>query len=343
MKLLKTVVFFLSISVSVMAQPIEIIDNQVAHFQLKDKNNDIDFLVFDTVFNIKKPILLYCQGSTPVPLCIDYGTNVRFGAGVSGFDIPNIQKQYHLVVISKPETPIKVPVYQLNKNNQYITDKSDEHSFKESFLRANYLENYVDRANKVIQYLLQQSWVDNNKVVVFGHSEGVHVASAIAATNNAVTCLGLGGANIFGRIDEMLRLERKRAETKDITWEMAEQNMNFWYQLWENANNPDSVAEHPDLLSWKSFSRPTFEDLLKVDIPIYVVYGTNDITAELCDLLPLIFINHGKKNLTMKRYFGFDHSFNLFDENSNLKESSWTEMMNAFVAWSLECDNYIKK
>lgn len=44
-------------------------------------------------------------------------------------------------------------------------------------------------------------------------------------------------------------------------------------------------------------------------IPIFVGYGTRDITARYCDLLPLDFIRHQKTNLTHKPYLGYDHGF----------------------------------
>lgn len=43
---------------------------EYSHFQLKTKNDIIDFVVADTTLTEVKPILLFCQGSQPVPLFI---------------------------------------------------------------------------------------------------------------------------------------------------------------------------------------------------------------------------------------------------------------------------------
>ncbi len=322
------------------AKQLEIINNQAIHFQLEDKEDPIDFIVTDTVLNQKKPVLLYCQGSMPMPLFVDYGQEeglFLIGGGVSNFDIPTIKKHYHLVVISKPQTPFIVKSSQINKNYCYIKDSTNENSYKQEYLRADYLENYVNRANKVISYLRKQPWVNKNKLVVFGHSQGTHIASSIAIKNKHVTHLGLAGANLFGRIAEMIRKEKKLAETGKITWEVAEKNMNNWYQLWVEASNPETVKIKPELISWKSFSEPTYKKLLKVNIPIYLTYGTNDITSDLSDLIPLIFINHGKNNLTLRRHFGLEHNFFEIDENGmpDYEKAHWEEVMNEFIDWTL--------
>ncbi len=322
------------------AQQVEVINNQAIHFQLADKKDPIDFIVIDTVLNQKKPILLFCQGSMPMPLFIDYGPDKGLfmaGGGVSNFDISKIQKYYHLVVISKPETPFIVKSSNINKDYSYITDSTNKISFKKEFLLGDYVENYVNRANKVISYLRKQPWVDKNKLVVFGHSQGGHIAPGIAVKNKHVTHLGLAGANLFGRISVMILKERKRAETGKITWEVAEKNMNEWYQFWKEANNAEIVKTKPQLISWKSFSEPpAYKTLLKINIPIYLTYGTSDI-SDMSDLMPLIFISHEKNNLTLKRYFGLEHNFFEVDENGvpNYEKDHWKEVMNGFIDWTL--------
>ncbi len=237
-----------------------------------------------------------------------------------------------------PETPLMANMSQLNKNYAYIADSTNENSFKKEYLQVDYLENYVERADKVISFLRKQAWVDKDKFVVMAHSQGTHVASELAVKNKNVTHLGLFGANVFGRIDQMIREERRRAETGKISWETAQKNMEYWYQLWAEANDPKAKETRPDLYSWKSFSKPTFEDLLKLDIPIYLTYGTRDITSDLCGLLPLIFISHGKNNLTLKRQIGLDHNFFEVDNDGipDYSKPHWRQVVNEFIDWTLQ-------
>ncbi len=96
-KVLRILAVYVLLPSSLIAQQLEIVNNQAVHFQLKDKRGDIDFLVVDTVLNQKKPVLLYCQGSMPMPLFFaDFGPHgiFLFGGGISNFDLPAIRKQY---------------------------------------------------------------------------------------------------------------------------------------------------------------------------------------------------------------------------------------------------------
>src|SRR5690554_7531599 len=43
-----------------------------SHFQIKSKKDTIDFVIADTNLNVTKPLLLFCQGSLPKPLFIDF-------------------------------------------------------------------------------------------------------------------------------------------------------------------------------------------------------------------------------------------------------------------------------
>jgi len=259
-----------------------------------------------------------------------------FGGGISNFDKATIREHYHLVVISMPKTPFYSDINHLNKSLCYIPDTSKKHVFKQDYLKADYVENYLLRANIVLNYLSKQEWVDNNKLVVAGHSQGAIVATLLASSNKKITHLGLFAYNPYGRIDQMIRQERKRAENGKQTWEQANENIDYWTNYWEKANNPTLRKEHPEFIAWYSFSNPTIDELLTIDIPIFLSYGTNDITSDLCDLLPLKFIKKGKNNLTIKRKIGLEHNFFEVSENGtpNHKKPHWVEVMNEFVEWT---------
>ena len=48
-----------------------VINKESTSFQIKDKNENIDFIIFDTKLDSKKPVFLWCQGSLPYPLYVD--------------------------------------------------------------------------------------------------------------------------------------------------------------------------------------------------------------------------------------------------------------------------------
>lgn len=317
----------------------KVINNQVTHFNLKSKKDNIDFIVIDTVLNSKKPIFLFCQGSLPMPLFVQPEKEQMWmlGGGITNFDIDKIKKYYHLVVISMPKTPLIVAEKNLNKSYCYIPNLKEPEKFEPDFELSDYLENYEVRANVVLNYLRKQNWVDNTKLVIAGHSQGSKVAAAIAVNNKQVTKLGLFGANPFGRIDQLIRDDRKAAESDAITWREADLSMEKNYQMLRDSYNVDSVRVKPYLLAWRSFSKPQINDLLKIKIPTYLAYATHDIASDLCDMVPLFYIQNQKTNLTYKRYLNLEHNFFEVKENgkADYEKPHWKEVMNAFVDWTV--------
>ena len=231
-----------------------------------------------------------------------------------------------------PKTPTVANEKEL-QDYQWVNPNSEQ---KDDFFKADYLENYVERADFVLTFLQEQSWVDNSKLIVAGHSQGSKIAKKIALNNKNVTRLGLFSFNPLGRIDSFIRQARKEAESGKITWEEAEKTMEYWYNLYKAANNPLEVEQNPSLIPWKSFSEPQIDELAEINIPIYLVYGTADVGSDLCDLTPLYFIRKNKNNLTQKRYINLEHNFFEVDENGlpDWDKPHWIEIMNEFVDWT---------
>ena len=328
---------FMFVSLFSFSQTRELFNNEVIRFNLPVKNDTIEFLVADTVLNRKKPVLLYCQGSMPFPLFYDLkGKKELFGGGVSNFNLDSIRKQYHLVVISMPKTPFCVGENHLNRDYCHVPDTANRQVFSKAFYQADVLENYVFRANKVINFLKKQTWVDKHKLVVAGHSQGAQVAVVLASKNKSITQLGLFSYDPFGRVEKIIRGIRKDAETNKISWGKADSLMNDRYEFNKAIHDPEFLKEHPEYLNWNSFAQSTIETLLKLKISIYVAYGTLDNSAALCDYLPVYFDRAKKENLTLKRYVNREHNFYGIDEKGriNYKDKQWVEVINSFVCWS---------
>lgn len=309
-----------------------------SHFSLKNKKDTIDFVVADTNLTTKKPILLFCQGSQPLPLFMDFDNNQILPVPLSNFDVDKLNESYHTVVISMPHTPVIVHHSHLNSQYNYITDTTNQYSYSVDYLLADYSENYVRRANEVIRFLTKQKWVSNEKLVVMGHSQGARIAVDLAASNKQITSLGLFGYNPNGRIDQSIRLARKNAEKEAITWQQADSIQNEEIELYKMVNNPDSVKNHPSLISWKSFSKSTMSTLAQLKIPVYIAYGSADITSDFCDLLPIYFIDNKKSNYVLKRYPNLEHNFFPVKPTGeiNYEDRKWPEVMNAFIDWSIK-------
>ena len=319
------------------SQTRELFNNEVIRFHLPVKNDTIEFLMADTVLNRKKPVLLYCQGSLPFPLYYDLkGKKELFGGGVSNFNLDSIRKLYHLVVVSMPKTPFCVAENDLNRDYCYVPDTANASVFSKEFYQADVLDNYVSRASKVIAFLRKQTWVDKRKMVVAGHSQGTHVAVVLASKNKNITQLGLFSYDPYGRVEKIIRGIRKDAETNKISWGKADTLINDRYEFNKAIHDPEFLKEHPEYLNWNSFAQSTIEILLKLKMPIYVAYGTNDNSAALSDYLPVYFDRAKKGNLTLKRYVNREHNFYGIDEKGrvNYKDKYWVEVMNSFVRWS---------
>ncbi|WP_196885497.1 hypothetical protein [Aureivirga sp. CE67] len=302
-------------------------NSSVQHFSLEKQKDTIDFIVVDSILTKKKPVLLYLQGSLPRPLFInfkDYG-NWFFGGGISNFDLEKIQKEYHLVIISMPKTPVLVEEENLNNQYSYVPNPENKNKLSEAYLKNDYLENYVNRANSVLKFLEKQDWVDSSKLVVVGHSQGTKVGTKLALKNNKITHLGLLSPNPFGREDQFIREYRKQAENGEISWKKADEEIKKIYE----------ISQNPELKNRLSFTQNYLNDWLELNIPIYIAYGTNDITSDLCDIVPLFFYQKGKENLTLKRHLELDHSFMKF-ENPKEPEQHMKEVINDFIDWTLK-------
>lgn len=328
---------FLICAANSFGQKGQLIENKAIKFSIEHKKDSVEFIVVDTILSKKKPIFLWCQGSLPVPLFCEienYG-NYFFGGGVSNFNYKEISAKYHLVIISMPKTPVVAKKEHLNAGFQYIPNPEEPHKFLKEYVDADYLDNYVNRANAVLKFLKKQKWVNNEQLIIAGHSQGTKVATKIAKKNKDVTHLGLFAANPFGRIDQYIREARLDAQLGKISWEKADSLTKDNYEFYKQVNNMDSIRTDPSLKSWKTFSESFYNDWLSIDIPIYLSYGSEDRTSDLCDIIPLFFIEKGKDNLTIKRYAGLEHNFFEFNQNGRIdyEKGHWIEVMGEFIKW----------
>lgn len=321
------------------AQQKQVINNEVTAYSLQTKKDTIDFIVVDKAPSERKPIFLWCQGSLPVPLYMNFETDGLWlhGGGIANFDYEEIKKHYHLIVISMPKTPLIVDDSKLNDEKWYYGDSADKKIPSIAFQKANYYQNYIDRAIKVIKFLKRQKWIDNSKLVVAGHSQGSKIATGIAANYKHVTKLGLFSANPLGRMDQSIRKLRKEAEQGKISWQLADQEMEKQYEYFRTANDPVKIRKNPSLLAWNTLSDPLIEDWLAFNKPIYLAYGTDDIASDFCDLIPLYFIRQRKSNLTYKRYLNLEHNFFEINSKNELDHNKphWKEVMEHFLQWTL--------
>lgn len=278
-----------------------------------------------------KPTMLFLQGSLPVPLIVDFEQERGLYRHVLlPFDYAQYLDEYHIVVIAMPHTPILANSNQLDGQYCVVTDKAEPNSFSSAYLRANVLDNYVRRTLTVLRHLQTQPWVDADNIHIVGHSQGAKIAAVVAAEEPSVASVSLLSFNPYGRFDERVRKERESLKLGRVSPEEYRERTDQLYERWQHIVE-DSTNFMAGNNAWISFSIDYTPFLLKIEMPVLVAYGTADLSAENCDLLPLKFIRAGKNNLTLKPYPNWDHNF--FDPNNRESGPNWDLVMNEVVLW----------
>ena len=329
---------FISFSLIFVANSQVLKDANARLFTIVEKGDSIHFLKTDSCLTVRKPTIIFCQGSLPIPMVIDYGGNDKYITSLNNFRYRTLLKKYNFIVISMPHTPPVVPLFKLNKQYQYVTDTAKQKSFDELYLRDNYLDKYVERANIVLKYLKKQKWVDTKNISVFGHSQGSYIALKLAQQNPSIRALGYASGNPSGRYSLFIRQQRRAVLNEEITADEGQKNIEESYNRWKSyckGINPE--GDNADRAkTWTSFSEPGWNDLIHLKTPIFVTYGTEDLeSAESCELLPIYFEMHKKTNYKMLPLVGCGHNFEETSSEgvSNWDKMHWIEVMNSFVEW----------
>ncbi|MBW7869265.1 MAG: dienelactone hydrolase family protein [Brumimicrobium sp.] len=310
--------------------------NDYTTFELIQNEDTLSFIVADTNLREEKPILLFCQGSKPVPLIIKMndGDTFVWGGGLSNFDYKEISSKFHIVVISSPHTPLIAEQTHLNNEFGYVTDTNYVHSFRKDYILNDRLPVYIDRANKVLQFVYNQSWSKKEPLIVAGHSQGAVIALELANTRNDVKGLGLLSLDPLGRMTYEIVGLRNQVATGKISSSEWEKRLEQVYDFVKQYNDTSNWERNPSLHPWKSFSKMLVDDLIKVTCPIYIAYGGKDDKAASCDLLPIYFENNNKKDYIVKLYPDLEHNFFPVNKsNYENNESKWPEVMDEFYKW----------
>lgn len=304
----------------------------VLSYSIHTPSDTIEYIKIGTDTTTAKPTILFLQGSLPAPLIFNMGSYKHINLP---FDHAALAAEYNIVEISMPKTPVEVATGHLNADYNYVPDTASPGSFSKAYLKGNYLENYVERAELVIADLMTKQWVLKDSLILIGHSQGAKVAAVVAVGNRQVACVALLGFNAYGRYDVYVRNERGRLRSGQVSDEECLADMDSLYQRWKdiNATPNDAGKGH---LNWTTFSINYVPYLLKIQAPIFIGYGTEDLGAANCDLLPLEFISHGKTNYTLKPYFGMDHNF--FELKNGVPDrrggAHWTEVVQDVIEFA---------
>ncbi|MDO7874369.1 hypothetical protein Q5H93_06465 [Hymenobacter sp. ASUV-10] len=267
------------------------------HYQLLFQHDTVEVLVKSRPGDehVRKPLLLFCQGSLPQPLL-----KLEGGApyDVFPFSPDKLCVAYHLAIVGKPGVPLQQNVADLASNFTCRTPTA-------RYAVNNHLTYYVRRNRAVLRYLRRQPWASRQQLVVAGHSEGSTIAAHLARQYRRVTRLIYSGGNPSGRILSMVA--QGRATETDST-RTGENTLDYWQQV---VNNPGSdttkLGDTPK--ATYSFSQPASPVLQRLAIPVLVTYGTKDWGAPYVDLLRVECARLGRRNLMFIPYIGAEHNY----------------------------------
>ena len=331
----KLLLILLAVSSVVVAQNVQYIDALNSDvYTIVSSNDSISFCKIGRDYT-PKPVVIWCPGSTPQALIVNRNDSSFVWGCIPKCDWQLVSRDFHIVVIGNPSVPPVVQERQLNNSWAYITDRNNPHSYPQGYLTGNYMENYVKRGNAVIDHLRHQKWVTD--ICVAGHSQGSKIAVRLAK-NKHVKAVGAFSINPLGRVDEFVRRARLQAVEGKITDDEAQKQIDKIYNYWQNVcDSPEMESEHGEdsHKTAYSFSVPTLDIMLNLKVPIYVAYGTKDVTAGYCDLLPIDFIRAKKQGWKVVPYLNMEHNFMVVKPNGEVDRTDYhfPKVMNDFFMW----------
>lgn len=299
------------------------------HIKMKYLDDPVDIIVISKPGEEKtaKPLFLFCQGSLPQPV-VKYDETGLYRT--LPFDETAFLDDYHIVIIGKPFIPIISNVNKLGKNYMFLKDKENEIPPK-GYIDRNYLDYYVFRNNSIVKQLFKERWVKTNQLLVAGHSEGSTVAVKMASINKKITQLIYSGGNPYGRITTILEQSRF-GETDSLP--QGQKVVDHWKNI---VANPSQIKYDggDTFKATYSFSLPQRDNLMQLNIPVLITYGTEDWSVAYNDLFQIEAIQQHKRNITFKSYVGLEHNYFPKNEKGEIIEEvyNWDKVAGDWRDW----------
>ncbi len=283
---------------------------------------DTTFFYYHQIPNSNPTLLvLHLQGTSPDPLFSVEKEKNKFSTyrWFPG-DYKLLDEEYGYVIIAKSGIP---PIRRKESVNYG------------KYHQLNSLDHRVKQADTVINFLAKKVIKDVERIIVYGHSEGAPVAAKLGTVNNDITHLGFWAGNALPDFYDFALFTSKAVTQKNISTIEAKENIEQLITEFEliSKNRNSTDAKFKDDYSdkrWWSYSEPPINNLLKIDIPIFVQVAGKDESApiESTYLIPLEFIRLGKENLTYEICAECDHGFVVGEKDI------WSEIFLNFISWT---------
>lgn len=298
------------------------------YFQIAYKGDPVDILIKSAKSEEKtqKPLLLFCQGSLPIPLIL-YAE--KKGFGTFPFNPDSLSHDYHIAIVGKPAIPVIADIKTL-QNDYCFRDSTG--NFPAKYIQRNLLTYYTGRNMEVIDFLQKQSWITKDKLVIAGHSEGSTIAAKMASQSKKITHLIYSGGSPLGRILTIITRSRQREADSA---QYAEDNFKYWEDVVQTPDDP-YASKGDNNRNMYEFSKPPFSYLENLKIPVLISYGAKDEgSAPFNDYLRVEMIRRKKTNFTFKAYSGTEHNyFGLkSDGQTDYDNFNWDKVAMDWLKW----------
>lgn len=275
----------------------------------------------------KKPtkLVVFIQGTDPNPIFsykIEDDKPVIYRWFVDDFKI--LDSTYTYAIIPKPGMSGLFNEDNLTPSLEYY--------------KKNYREYRVKQIDLTINDIVEKHLDKQEKVIVYGHSEGAVIAAALGNVNSNITHLGFWSGNVLNNFYEFSLFNR--IETLQGKQSSAEAHNNImgiigWYQ--SVIDNPNSYEiDHFGFTNkrWSSYEKPPIDDLLSLSIPIYAMFGTNDESTpiETAYLVPIQFMQKRKNNLDFNVCIDCTHSYTEMKNGGTINH--WERIFKEFISWT---------
>ena len=294
------------------------------------KDDTIFFYVHKNKGSNPKNLVLYLQGTAPEPGPYFGIKKTPKGYSYAQYyttDYKLLDDNYAFVLIAYPGTPVVEDQGEINMTKYH---------------QLNSLDYRVFQADTVINYVSNELIKNLNKVIVYGHSEGAPVAAKLGTINNKITHLGFWGGNALPDFFDFILFERKALLSNEIAANEANKNINDIIETFNKVaedstniipSNKNEIHEYTNK-RWWSYAEPPINNLIKLDVPLYVQVATNDESApiESAYLIPLEFMRLGKKNLTFNVCNECNHGFAKMIDGKEV--DLWSDIFIDFINWT---------
>ncbi|MES2515913.1 MAG: hypothetical protein V4580_17295 [Bacteroidota bacterium] len=296
-------------------------------FTIADKKLGLINFYVDTInLKSKSPLFIETNGSGGMPLCL-YIKGNKFSTTSISFSsllLEKTKEKFHYVVLGKPGTAfcdtinLDLGVEEFRKNGSRAVTLN--YNFSPEYTKRLSLYWRVEATKKVIAYLIKHGFWDHTNLISYGYSEGGQVVPALAVAEKRIThvipVVGSGLNQFYGDILEW----RIKAQRGEISHQAAQDSIvSYMAKITDIYKNPTDVTKEfggHSYKRWVSFgSSLPFENLRKLDIPIYLISASADHNSPIysLDYIWLDFVRLGKNNLKYDTCVGCDHYLNNVD------------------------------